>query len=223
MVDHINIAEQDKRAPVLAPARLRGAPWALVLLLLGTSMWLGWKAFSPADIGDPIATSIIAFEKQNELTVFSAQLSPVVASEDSRYLDLVQSRQIAVIPASVRYTLDLSAMEASDMAWDEAIATLTVRLPDLTVSRPNLDEARAQYLREGIWITREAQDNLTRQNTRLAEREALKQAENPALLDLARSAAREAIRQNLAIPLQTAGFGNVTVTVLFEGEEEEPQ
>ena len=205
------------------PARLRGAPWVLVLVLLAAIAWLGWQAFGPQDNGDPISTSIIAFEKQNELTVFSAELSPVVASEDSRYFDLVQSRQVAVIPASVRYTLDLSAMDRGRMEWDEASENLTVRLPQLTVSRPNLDEARAQYLREGLWITREAQDNLTRQNTRLAEEQALKQAENPVLLDLARSAARDAIRQNLAIPLQVAGFGELTVTVLFDGETQEPQ
>jgi hypothetical protein len=31
--------------------------------------WLLWK---PQDIGDPLATSLVAFERQNSLTVFSA-------------------------------------------------------------------------------------------------------------------------------------------------------
>ena len=44
---------------------------------------------------------------------------------------------------------------------------------DFRVGKPNLDEARAQYLREGIWISRDAQDKLTRANTRLAERQAV--------------------------------------------------
>ena len=91
-------------------------------------------------------------------------------------------------------------------------------MPPLGVGRPNLDEARAQYLREGVWITREAQDKLTRDNTRLAERIAVEQAANPVLMALARGAAKDAIRQNLAIPLQVAGFDNVTVTPIFDGE-----
>jgi hypothetical protein len=172
----------------------------------------------PDRLGDPLATSLVAFEKQNRLTVFSAQLAPVVASDDSRFLGLVKSRQVAVIPARVDYTLDLSRMSRDRLAWNKERKTLDVLLPPLTVSRPNLDEARAQYLREGLWISRDAQDKLNRNNTRLAERQAMSAAANPALLSLARSAAKDAIRQNLAIPLQVAGYGEVTVRVRFEGE-----
>jgi len=199
-------------------ARVQALPWLLFIVMLALSAWLAWRAFGPEDNGDPLATSLLAFEKQNQLTVFSAQLSPVVASEDSRLMGLVQSRQVAVIPARVDYTLDLSRMDRSRLRWDETTNTLDVQLPPLTVGRPNLDEARAQYLREGIWISRDAQDSLTRQNTRLAEQQAQEQAANPVLMSLARSAAREAVRQNLAIPLEVAGFGKVTVNVRFDGE-----
>lgn len=93
-----------------------------------------------------------------------------------------------------------------------------MRLPPLKASKPNLDEARAQYLREGVWITREAQDTLSRKNTRAAEKLALEQAVNPVLSGLARAAAKDAIRQNLAIPLQVAGFRDASVEVLLDGE-----
>src|SRR5690606_22210153 len=176
------------------------------------------RAFGPQDYGDPLATSLVAFEKQNRLTVFSAELSPVVASEDSRFFGTVRSRQVAVIPARVDYTLDLSQMGESRLSWDAASKTLDVQLQPLEISRPNLDEGRAQYLREGLWITRDAQDSLTRDNTRLAERQAMEQAASPVLMGLARSAAKDAIRQNLAIPLQVAGYGDVTVNVRFDGE-----
>jgi hypothetical protein len=199
-------------------ARLQAVPWLLFILMLAVSAWLAWRVFGPRDYGDPLATSLVAFEKQNRLTVFSAQLSPVVASKDARYLGLVQSRQVAVIPARVDYTLDLSQMDQGRLRWDEGTRTLAVQLPPLQVGRPNLDEARAQYLREGIWISRDAQDKLTRDNTRLAEQQAQEQAANPVLMGLARTAAKDAIRQNLAIPLQVAGFGKVNVDVRFDGE-----
>jgi hypothetical protein len=193
-------------------------PWALLGAALMLAAFFAWRAYGPQDYGDPLATSLVAFEKQNRLTVFSAQLAPVVSSEDSRLLGLVESRQVAVIPAQVDYTLDLSGMDESRLAWDATAETLDILLPPVQVGRPNLDEARAQYLREGIWISRDAQDQLTRDNTRLAEQQASEQADNPVLMGLARSAARDAIRQNLAIPLSVAGYGNVTVDVRFEGE-----
>jgi len=199
-------------------ARVQMAPWLLFIAMLAIAAWLGWRAFGPEDNGDPLATSLVAFEKQNRLTVFSAQLSPVVASTDSRLLGIVRSKQVAVIPARVDYTLDLSQMDRSRLRWDEDTSTLDVQLPPLRVGKPNLDEGRAQYLREGLWISREAQDHLTRQNTRLAEQQAVEQAANPVLMGLARSAAKDAIRQNLAIPLEVAGYGKVTVNVRFDGE-----
>jgi hypothetical protein len=123
-----------------------------------------------------------------------------------------------VIPARVDYTIDLSKMDKNRLAWDAATRTMDVQLPALTVGRPNLDEARAQYLRQGVWITNSAQDKLTRDNTRLAEQQAVRQAANPVLMDLARAAARQAIGQNLAIPLRVAGYGEVKVEVHFDGE-----
>lgn len=200
-------------------ARVQAVPWMIVIGLIALCAWLGWRAFGPTELdGDPIATSLIAFEEQNRLTVFSAQVSPVVASEDSRLFGALKSRQVAVIPARVDYSIDLSRIEARRLNWNPQNETLTVQLPPVRVGVPNLDEARAQYLREGVWITREAQDKLTRANTRLAEQQAMEAAANPSLMKLAQEAGRTAVRQNLAIPLRVAGFGDVKVEVRFDGE-----
>lgn len=223
MANTVKHSEQDTVTPEIHRtqplARVQGVPWLLFILALAVIAWLGWKAFGPKDLGDPLATSLVAFEKQNTLTVFSAQLAPVVASNDSRLFGTIQSRQVAVIPSRVDYTLDLSAMDASRLKWDADTETLDVQIPAVKVGKPNLDEGKAQYLREGIWISRDAQDNLTRKNTKLAEQQAVTQAGNPILLGLARDAAKDAIRQNLAIPLQVAGYGNVTVNVRIDGEK----
>lgn len=205
-----------------ARVRVTALPWILFVCATALAGWLAWQMWKPAPIGDPLATSLVAFDKQDRLTVFSAELAPVVASDDSRLFGLVTSHQVAVIPARVDYALDLSKVGRDRMRWDQASRTLTVRLPPLEVTRPNLDEARAQYLREGVWITRAAQDKLTRDNTKLAERMAVEQAANPILLGLARSAAKDAIRQNLAIPLQVAGFGDVKLSVSIDGETAKP-
>jgi hypothetical protein len=203
-------------------ARLAALPWILVGALFALTAWLGWQALHGDDHGDPVATSLSAFARHNRLTVFSAELAPVVASDDVRALGILKSRQIAVIPARVEFTLDLSQLTRERMHWDAAAQQLVVTLPPLEVSAPNLDEARAQYLREGVWITADAQTKLTRDNTLLAARQARQQAQNPALLALARDAARVAVAQNLAAVLQVAGYGNATITVRFDGDKELP-
>lgn len=213
-------------APAMAGAtvhrRLAVLPWLLFMAAAAVAAFLAWQMWKPVPLGDPLATSLIAFDKQDRLTVFSAELAPVVASDDSRLFGLVTARQVAVIPARVDYAVDLGKVGRDRMRWDAAGKTLSVRLPALEVTRPNLDEARAQYLREGVWITRAAQDKLTRDNTKLAEQLAVQQASNPVLLGLARSAAKDAIRQNLSIPLQVAGFGDVNVSVSIDGEAAKP-
>lgn len=206
--------------PALPRSRGLALPLALVALALavGAACWTAWPLLHPKPPGDPLATSLVAFERQNRLTVFSAELAPVVTSDQTRLFGMIRSRQVAVIPARVDYTIDLARMDRSRMAWDAARRRLDVTLPPLQLSRPNLDEARAQYLSEGVWITRATQEQLTRENTQGAERQAASAAANPALMSLARGAARDAVRQNLEIPLAVAGFGDVTVAVRFDGE-----
>lgn len=196
----------------------RALPWLLLAAALGYAGWTSWQLWRPAPPPDALGTALTAFSKQNRLTVFSAQLAPVVASQDSRLFGMLKSRQVAVIPARVDYTLDLGAMDRSRLDWDAASHRLAVRLPPLALSRPDLDEARAQYLREGVWITGSAQETLTRANTEAAERQAASAAANPALMALARTAAKDAVRQNLEIPLGVAGYGDVKVEVRFDGE-----
>jgi hypothetical protein len=93
-----------------------------------------------------------------------------------------------------------------------------VTLPPLRISRPNLDEASAKTYTEGNFVTGAAAQAMARNNSRQAEARAATFAKNPEVLALAREAAKQAVRQNLAIPLQVAGFENARVTVRFDGE-----
>ena len=213
------MADQRVTDRPMTTARQSALPWLLFVVVLALAGYLGWRAFrAPHPEGDVLSTSLTAFEKQNKLTVFSAQLSPVVGSNQDQLFGMLKSRQVAVIPARVDYTLDLSGIGRDRLSWNGETRRLDVRLPPLVLSRPNLDEGHAQYLREGVWITSGAQEQLNRDNTALAEKQAAEQAANPTLMGLARAAAKDAIRQNLTIPLQVVGYGDVTVAVRFDGE-----
>ncbi len=202
-------------------ARTQAVPWLIVIVLIAAVAWLGWRAFFYQEEGDPVGSAMLAFEKQNSLTVFSSRFEVVAESEDRRGImgvDLLKSRQAAIIPATVEYRLDLSTMDRDRFAWNDGNDTLTVILPPLRISRPNLDEAAQKTFTEGTYVSRDASADLARNNSRQAERKAAEFAKNPEVLALARTAAKEAVRQNLAIPLQVAGYGNVTVNVRFDGE-----
>jgi len=195
--------------------------WLALALLLAASLWLGWRAYFYQEEGDPVASAMLAFEKQNSLTVFSSRFEVVAESIDTRGVlnfDLLEARQAAIIPATIEYRLDLSAMSAEQMRWDEASQTLAITIPQLQTSKPNLDEAQARIFTEGVWVTRDAARDLARNNSVLAERKAQAFAKNPEILGLARAAAKEAVRQNLAVPLQVAGYADARVTVKFADE-----
>ena len=208
-----------ERTPSLA--RVQAVPWLIAIVLFALAAWLGWRAFIYKEEGDPVASAMLAFEKQNSLTVFSSRFEVVAESVDRRgvlNIDLLESRQASVIPATVEYRLDLSSMDRDRFTWDEESETLGVVLPALKISRPNLDEGAAKTFTEGTYVSRDASADLARNNSQQAERKAAAFAKNPQVLAMARDAAKEAIRQNLAIPLQVAGYGDVTVEVRFDGE-----
>lgn len=210
-----------------ALARIQAVPWLIVVVLLAAVAWLGWRAFFYEEEGDVVGSAMLAFEKQNALTVFSSRFEVVAESVSTPSvgpfdIDALQSRQAMIVPATVEYRLDLSAMDRDDFVWDADGEVLAVTLPQLRISKPNLDEAQARYFTEGRFVTREASTALSRNNSEQAERKARAFAKNPEILALARAAAKDAIRQNLAIPLQVAGYGDVEVDVRFEGERVSP-
>lgn len=221
----LDIAGSRNGAPLMDErprTRVQATPWLLVIVLLAAVAWLGWRAFLYQAEGDPVGSAMLAFEKQNSLNVFSSRFEVVAESTDSRGvlgLDLLKTRQASIIPATVEYRLDLSGMDRDRFAWDDATDTLSVVLPPLRISRPNLDEAQQKVFTEGNWVTREASQDLSRNNSLQAEKKAAEFARNPQVLAMARQAAKEAVRQNLAIPLQVAGYGDVKVVVRFDGEK----
>lgn len=190
-------------------------------LLLVATLFLGWRAYFYQEQGDPVASAMLAFEKQNALVVFASRFEVVAESEYEQTVGPVvvrRVRQAAIIPASIDYRLDLSGMDAGDFEWDEESQTMRVTLPRLRTSTPNLDEASARIFTEGLLNTGGSQQKLSQSNSQIAQEKARAFAKNPEVVNLARTAAKEAVRQNLAVPLQVAGYERARVNVRFADE-----
>ncbi|MGX7896594.1 DUF4230 domain-containing protein [Tsuneonella sp. HG222] len=208
-----------RREPALA--RVQMVPWLLFIVMLAVAAWLAWRAFFYQAEGDPVASAMLAFEKQNSLTVFSSRFEVVAESTDQRGplgLPVLKSRQAMIVPATVEYRVNLASVGRDRMQWDDGSDTLRVQLPPLQTSIPNLDEKSARLFTDGNFVTGGAAQDLARNNSAQAERKASEFARNAEILALAKTAAKEAIRQNLTIPLQVAGYGDVKVEVAFDGD-----
>ncbi|MDN3646191.1 DUF4230 domain-containing protein [Pontixanthobacter aestiaquae] len=230
MADSVEPASDTAETEVAAPkpekqkslARIQAVPWLIVILLIAATVWLFWRAFIFQEEGDPVGSAMLAFEKQNSLTVFSSRFEVTAESTNTTSLgpiNLAESRQAAIIPVTIEYRVNLASVGRDRIAWDADTETMDITLPTLKISTPNLDEARKKVYTEGVWVSRGASENLSRENSLQAEEKAAAFAKNPEVLALARQAAKDAIRQNLTIPLQVAGYDDITVNVRFDGEK----
>ena len=157
---------------------------------------------------------VTAFQKQNSLNVFRAQVPVFVQSKEDGFLGF-DREQFGVVPASVDYKLDMSKMTADDFDWDPERRVMTIELPPIVPAEPALDARRAKFVNNGVLIGSDSALRLMRQNMQRAHQQASKEARNPQLMELARAAAREMIARNYALPLQAAGFKGATVEARF--------
>lgn len=181
----------------------------------GVAAWREWRAGpTPETV---VAASLQGLREQNRLVPFAARYVAVVTSRESR-LGL-SAQKTLILPGTVRYELDLSALSARDLEWDAASRTLSIRLPPLQLAGPEIDLAAIREFRDGellLWLT-SAEQRLDAVNERAAQRELLAQARGDVPLRLARSAAIRAVEQNFAMPLRAAGI-DATVSAHFAEE-----
>jgi len=159
------------------------------------------------------------FSRQNALKVGEVSGTFDVTSVDPGMIRILKSSQKVTLPFSIDYSVDLSGLDASDYRWDAEHRRLLVEAPAIKVGDPNVDESRRSTIAtSGIFVTREAADNLSRRAAGLANRAAVKEANKPEHLAKARENARASIASLLETPLEVAGLGNVEVVVRFPGE-----
>ena len=178
-------------------------------------MWLAYQsAVQPTPPETIVSASLEALKEQNVLVPFTARF---VADPTSRVRKLgLTAQKTLIVPGTVRYELDLGALAADDLAWDGQSRTLTVTLPPLRVSAPEMDPGGAVAYRDGelVLALTDAEQQLDAANWKAAREEIVAQAKGATPMRLARTAAINAVRSNFALPLKAAGV-DATVVVRF--------
>jgi hypothetical protein len=190
---------------------------ALVLgVVIGTTTGIADKIFGPNP--KTIATSSLeSMRAQNRLVAFVARYVSVVSSEQDRLGGLVSSERTLILPGDVRYELDLSKLQPSDVTWDASTHTLTVGLPEIEVAGPDIDiNAVKEYGGGGVLSAlTNANQQLDAANRAKAVADLRGQATAAVPMRLEREAARQAVERSFGMPLLAAGFKNVKVLARF--------
>lgn len=196
------------------------AGWPTILLLAAAAGAgaLGYSLWDARDNAPSIGSMVSGFQRMNELTVFRAQVVAVPTSRIDGIVDLLDREQTAIIPAQVRYTVDLSKMTPTDVVWNASGDTVTLTVPPVLIQRPDLTEERARFYSNGVLTRPATQDELRRSNSIKAVREAFGLARNPELVRMAQASARDAISANALLLLRGRDGKIPKVVVRFANE-----
>jgi hypothetical protein len=198
----------------------------IIALVLGVLLGMG-SGVADRIFGGPkpetIATSSLeSMRAQNRLIAFAARYVSVVTSTASRFG--FSAKRTLILPGDVRYELDLSKLQPSDVSWDGSTSTLHVRLPEVDIAGPDVDLNAVQEYGEGgvLAVLTNADQQLDQANRAKAVADLRKQAGGEVPMRLAHQAARAAIERSFAMPLAAAGFKDVKVVARFptEGDDE---
>lgn len=200
-------------------AKFVGALALVVIVAAGIIFALGWKLKKELN-PDPVTVataSLQAVREQALLIPFAARFVAVVTSEQRRFG--FAAKKTLIMPGDVRYELDLAALQQKDLRWDAATRTLSITLPPLRVSAPEVDLRRIQTYGEGgvLMALTDVGSELDNANRAAGQQELVRQARDALPMRLARNAARNAIERSFAMPLKAAGI-DASVAAKFRDE-----
>ena len=163
------------------------------------------------------SSSLQSMREQARLTPFSARFVAVVTASQTRFG--LSAQKTLIMPGTVRYELDLAKLQQSDLAWDANAKRLSITLPPLEISGPEIHLAEVQEYDAGglLMALGSTERNLDQANRQRAQQELVRQARQAMPVKLARDAAKRAVERSFAMPLKAAGI-EATVVTRFRDE-----
>lgn len=203
------------RARWVLPIVILAALVVLYLLVRSVGSWFGGPP-APETIAQ---ASLQSMREQQRLTSLSARYVAVVTSSQDRLGGILTAQKTIIMPGDVRYEVDLAKLGDDSLRWDEASKTLSVTLPPIEVSRPQIDLDSIQEYRNGslLFSVTRAEDRLDAANREAAQKSLMEQARQPLPMRTARESAKRAIARSFAMPLRAAGV-EANVEVRFADE-----
>jgi Protein of unknown function (DUF4230) len=183
------------------------------LLTLGVLLRVQRKIDPP--IETIVASTLQSLHEQNRLSAFAARFVTVVTSSKSQYG--LSAEKTLIMPALVRYEVDLAKLQQSDLGWDAKAKTLSITLPPVALAGPEFDLSGVKEYKSGavLLTLTDVEKLLDSANRAKAKADVLAQAKAEPMLRLARDASVRAVERSFALPLRAAGI-EAKVTVGFQ-------
>jgi hypothetical protein len=187
-------------------------------LLLGVTTGIADRIFGGPNPKTIASASLESMRAQNRLIAFTARYVSVTTSTESQLG--FSAKRTLILPGDVRYELDLSKLQPSDVTWEAPTKTLRVKLPEIEIAGPDVDLAAAQEYGQGgiLSALTNANQQLDSANRAKAVADLRTQAQGAVQMRLAHQAARAAIERSFAMPLVAAGYRDVRVVARFPTE-----
>jgi Protein of unknown function (DUF4230) len=177
---------------------------SLIVLTFGVVAYVG-HSFNPP-VETVVASSLQSLQEQNRLSAFAARFVTVVTSSKSQ--SGLNAEKTLIVPAMVRYEVDLAKLKQDDLRWDAAAKALSIQLPPVELAGPEFDlSAVKEYESGAVLLTlTDLEKRLDAANRAKARGDILSQAKADPMLRLARDATARAVERSFALPLAAAGI-----------------
>lgn len=163
-----------------------------------------------------LSATVTNLQAENKLIVYQYTGDVRVAAEQSDLGGLLKTSQELTVPATVSYFVDMSKLRLEDVRFDQATQTVQVKLPPLMIGDPAFQPERSRAANGGLLtLNADIVHELSKLNYRTARRAFIKQAQQKALVDLAKGRARRNIEAYFEIPLRVVGKPDIKVTASF--------
>jgi hypothetical protein len=178
---------------------------AALLFLAGGGLWWAKRAVDPP-VQTIVASSLKSLHEQNRLSAFAARFVTVVTSSKDRFG--LHAEKTLIIPAVMRYEIDLAMLKQSDLNWDSGTKTLTVHLQPVELAGPEFDLGGVKEYRSGavLLTLTDVEALLDTANRAKAKADVLAQAKAAPMLRLARDVSARALSSSFSLPLAAAGI-----------------
>mgnify|MGYP003628068619 CR=1 FL=1 len=194
----------------------------LALTVFGIGYWVAPKelldeevkhtGFLQVDTTKILAATVESLRAKNSLVVWSYKGTVKVRAHRERYW-LLNGTQELIVHAVVDYRLDLSDLSST---YNEETKLVTVRLPKLVLSDVAFQPEEATIINGGsLSYSDDTVQELSKLSYRAARKGMVKQAQQAAMVAVAKTRAIENIERLFEYPLRAAGRPDVRVVAKF--------
>jgi len=159
-------------------------------------------------------------QARRRLVVLAATFVVTKTAHRDTLFGMINANKTLIVPGVMRYELDWTKVSPADLSWDKAAHRLTVKVPELEISGPDVQLKQIKEYRDGglMLVMTNVERELDAENRSVTDAKFIAAARNPLQVTMARQQARDAVRQTFLMPMLAVGIQAPDVVVHFPSD-----